>query len=199
MYGRPATVLPFGFGDTRKFAVRLACWIARIGIPVRGRRTAGSKVRTLARSRCLGCWVDVATGMKRAPLYSGRNRTRKPSPFDGTASGLMPEAPVAPPAEEAPPAPGRLRRFSAKHQSPLLFIAGLAVAAIAVRIRPADRVRLKTQDSDVDSRATPLTPTLSPPRGEGEEGTTVPLNIAARVAPSPLGGERVGGRGVALP
>ena len=44
----------------------------------------------------------------------------------------MPEAPAAPPADEAPPAPGRLRRFAAKHQSPLLFIAGLAVAAIVV-------------------------------------------------------------------
>jgi S1-C subfamily serine protease len=69
--------------------------------------------------------------MKRAPLYSGRNRTRKPNPFDGTDSGFRLEEPPAP-ADDPPPAPGRLRRLATKHQSPLLFLAGLAVAAIAV-------------------------------------------------------------------
>jgi S1-C subfamily serine protease len=66
--------------------------------------------------------------MKRAPLYSGRNRAPKPRTPDDATSNLS----AADAAAGEPRAPGRLRGFFRKHQSPLLFVAGLAIAGLAV-------------------------------------------------------------------
>ena len=70
--------------------------------------------------------------MKRAPLYSSRNRTKKPDPFDGTAPAGIPDAPQSAAVAEPPSEPRGLRRFAAKHRSPLLFVSGLAIAALVL-------------------------------------------------------------------
>src|SRR5437867_1429650 len=64
--------------------------------------------------------------MKRAPLYSGRSRTRKAIAADQAAA----DEAGAPAGELAPRA--RLRNLFRKHQSPLLFIAGLAIAMLVM-------------------------------------------------------------------
>ena len=88
--------------------------------------------------------------MKRAPLYSGRDRTKP------TAPAPEPKAPAtADPTGGASgnaTGGGRLRRFARRHQSPLLFAAGIAIALLAMLAYQSNQApqREMTQE-DVDA------------------------------------------------
>src|SRR5215211_3169486 len=71
--------------------------------------------------------------MKRAPLYSGRNRTRK-----ADATAIQPDDNTGD-ASGAPPKPPRIRNFFRRHQSPALFVAALAVAGLTVLVYRANQ------------------------------------------------------------
>ena len=68
--------------------------------------------------------------MKRAPLYSGRDRA-KPAAQAAPAKAA-PASAAAAGASPADPGGGRLRRFGRKHQAPLLFAAGIGIALLAM-------------------------------------------------------------------
>jgi S1-C subfamily serine protease len=84
--------------------------------------------------------------MKRAPLYSGRDRAKPAAPAP------EPKAAAAVAAAASSAGGSRLRRFARKHQSPLLFAAGIAIALLAMLAYQSNQAppREMTQD-DVDA------------------------------------------------
>jgi S1-C subfamily serine protease len=68
--------------------------------------------------------------MKRAPLYSGRNRTRKSADNGQLLSSESSDAPAK--GEAKPGLRSRLRGFLQKRQSAMLFLAGLLSAIVAL-------------------------------------------------------------------
>jgi len=88
--------------------------------------------------------------MKRAPFYSGRDRTKPAAQTAGPTAPATADGSGGASGNAA--GGGRLRRFARRHQSPLLFAAGIAIALLAMLAYQSNQAppREMTQE-DVDA------------------------------------------------